>query len=135
MIGITLPFNEINDQYLSLPIDYIQILFQNKNEWLNPSFHDLQRINKILMTRKIRSVVHINVCICIINLAGNNLSRAIQELQYAKEINAQYIVIHCGIKGKKIPIPTEIFKKNLNNLILLTGIPILLENSASKRCY
>ena len=65
----------------------------------------------------------------------NYLSRAIQELEFAEEINAQYIVIHCGTKGKRNPIPIEIFRKNLNNLIIQTKIPILLENSASKRCY
>src|SRR5277367_6637197 len=135
MIGITLPFNEINDQYLSLPISYIQILFQNKNEWLNPSINDLKNLNKDLTTKNIRSIVHINVKICVINLTGNYLARAIQELHFAKIINAQYIIIHCGTRGKNIPIPKEIFKKNLNNLITYTKIPILLENSASKNCY
>src|SRR5271156_5250968 len=73
MIGITLPFNEINDQYLSLPISYIQILFQNKNEWLNPPINDLKNLNKDLTTKNIRSIVHINVKICVINLTGNFL--------------------------------------------------------------
>ena len=53
MIGITLPFNEINNHYLDLPISYIQILFQNKNDWLDPSLNDLERLNKVLMTRNI----------------------------------------------------------------------------------
>ena len=135
MIGITLPFNEINDQYLNLPISYIQILFQNKNEWLDPSFNDLKRLNKVLITRNIRPIIHINVQICIVNLTGKYLSRVKQELQYAEDLNAQYIVIHCGTKGKKKPIPINIFRNNLNNLIALTQIPILLENSASKKCY
>ena len=135
MSGITLPFNEIDDHYLNLPISYIQILFQNKNEWLDPSFNDLKRLNKVLMTRNIRPIIHINVQIHIVNLTGNYLSRAIQELQYAKELNAQYIVIHCGTKGKKKFIPKDVFRKNLNNLIAQTRIPILLENSASRKCY
>ena len=135
MLGITLPFNEIDDHYLDLPISYIQILFQNKNEWLDPSFNDLKRLNKVLMTRNIWPIIHINVQICIVNLTVNYLSWAIQELQYAKELNVQYIVIHCGTKGRRIPIPIETFRSNLNNLISQTRIPILLENSASKKCY
>src|SRR5271156_2904411 len=135
MIGITLPFNEINDHYLDLPISYIQILFQNKNDWLDPSLNDLERLNKVLMTRNIRPIIHISVRICIVNLTGNYLSRVKQELQYAKDLNAQYIVIHCGTTGTKRPISVDIFRQNLNNLIIQTQIPILLENSASKKCY
>src|ERR1700722_10091999 len=136
MIGITLPFNEIfNDQYLNLPITYIQILFQNKHEWLTPSSNDLIKAEKALRSKNIRPIIHINVKICIINLTGNYLHRAIQELEFAKILKAQYIVIHCGTKGRRIPIPIETFRSNLNNLISQTRIPILLENSASKKCY
>ena len=135
MIGITLPYNEINDQYLNLPINYIQILFMNKNEWLNPPIKHILSLNKTLKNKKIISIIHINVKICITNLTGNNLARLQQELEYANAIQAQYIVIHCGTKGNKEPIPREFFKERLNHLISLTKIPILLENSASKRCY
>ena len=135
MLGITLPFDEISDQYLNLPISYIQIIFQNKKKWLNPSINDLVNLSKVLNDKGIRVIVHINVKICIINSTGNYLSRAIQEFEFAKRIKAQYIVIHCGTRGRQQPIPKEIFKKNLNRLIFQTDIPILLENSASKKCF
>ena len=116
MLGITLPFNQISDQYLNLPISYIQILFQNKKDWLDPSFNDLKRLNKVLMTRNIRPIIHINVQICVVNLTGNYLSRVKQELQYAKELNAQYIVIHCGTKGRKKPIPIDVFRSSSSGM-------------------
>jgi endonuclease IV len=135
MTGITLPFNEISEQYLNLPISYIQILFQNRKEWLYPQEKELIKVKNQLSNKQIRPIVHINIKLCIINLTGNFRSRAILELGYAKALNAQYIIIHCGTKGSKNPIPLHTFKTHLNDLVSLTQIPILLENSASKKCY
>ena len=54
-------------------------------------------------------------------------------------MNAQYIVIHCGSKGgRKNPrrtIPIEKFIERLRQLQKESSIPILIENSASKKCF
>jgi endonuclease IV len=139
-LGITLPFNQINDQYLNLPIDYIQIIFQDKGNWLNPTHNDLFRLNKKLKQLNIIPIVHFNVKLSIINLGfgeprSQYQSRVKQEIEYAKTLNAKYLVIHCGTRGKKDPIPKNHFRNQLNHLINSTRIPILLENSASKKCY
>ena len=80
-------------------------------------------------------VVHISVQLCISRSYGKNLIRINQELKYAQKLNAQYVVIHTGTRGKRTKIPLQIFKDRLTNLLSLTRIPILVENTASKQCF
>ena len=135
MLGVTLTFDKITNDHLNLPIQYLQILFQNQNVWLNPTENDLKDLNKKLKSKNIRPIIHINVKICITNLTNTYLCRAQQEIEYAERLNAEYIIIHCGTKGRKKEIPREFFRDQLNELISRTNVPILLENSASKKCY
>jgi endonuclease IV len=135
MSGITLSFNDIIEEYLDLPIQYIQILFQQGRQWIDPTNKELYDLKKELQQRNIRPIIHISVQIQIINLTSNYLSRAIQEINYGGKLGAEYIVIHCGTRGRHRPIPKEHFKERLNDLISKSRIPILLENSASTNCF
>ena len=73
------------------------------------------------------ATVHISVRFCISRSYRKNLIRINQELRYAQKLNAQYIVIHTGTRGKRTKIPLRIFKDRLTNLLSLTRIPILVE--------
>ena len=135
-VGITLTFNKITNDLLNLPIQYLQILFQDGNEWLTPSLKELKTLDKTLKSKNIRTIIHINVRIHITNLTNINLARAQQEIEYAEILGSRYLVIHCGTKGRgNRKVPINWFRNRLNELISRTKIPILLENSASKKCY
>src|SRR5215469_6926874 len=120
MSGIILSFNDITKEYLDLPIQYIQILFQNGRTWIDPTNKELFDLRKQLQQRNIRPIIHINVQIQITNLTGNYLSRAKQEIDYGRKLDAEYIVIHCGTKGSKTTIPKNFFKERLNHLISIS---------------
>src|SRR5215469_10940261 len=135
MSGITLSFDKITKDYLNLPIRYIQILFQNGRNWIDPTDNELFNLRTELQQRKIRPIIHINIQIQITNLTGQYLSRVKQEIYYGRKLNAEYIIIHCGTKGQKRTIPKSFFKDRLNHLISISPIPVLLENSASIKCY
>jgi len=136
-IGITLTFDNIlkQDHIKLLPITHLQILFQNKLQFLYPTEQDLYNVRSYLKNKDIETIVHISVQLCISRSYGKNLIRINQELRYAQKLNAQYIVIHTGTRGKRTKIPLRIFKDRLTNLLSLTRIPILVENTASKQCF
>jgi len=136
-IGITLTFDNIliKDHIKLLPITHLQILFQNKNNFIYPTQQDLYNVSSYLKFKNVVLIVHISVQLCISRSYGKNLTRIKQEFYYAHKLNAQYIVIHTGTKGKRTKIPLHIFKERLTNLLTLTKIPILIENTASKQCF
>src|ERR1700741_1581053 len=136
-IGITLTFDKIlSQEYVKLlPITYLQILFQNKLEYIYPNQQDLYNVYSYLKFKKIDLIVHISVQLGISRAYGRYLDRIKQELKYAQILNAKYIVIHTGTKGKRKQIPLHIFKERLTNVLLLTKIPLLIENTASKQCF
>src|SRR5215469_1007801 len=110
MSGITLPFDKITKDYLNLPIQYIQILFQNGRNWIDPTDNELFNLRTELQQRKIRPIIHINIQIQITNLTEQYLSRVKQEIYYGRKLNAEYIIIHCETKGQKRTIPKSFFK-------------------------
>ena len=136
-IGITLTFDNIltQEHIKLLPITHLQILFQNKLQFLYPTDQELYNVRSYLKNKNVEIIVHISVQLCISRSYGKNLMRINQELKYAQKLNAQYIVIHTGIRGKRTKIPLQIFKDRLTNLLSLTRIPILVENTASKQCF
>src|SRR3989337_2105465 len=136
-IGITLTFDNIliQDHIKLLPVTHLQILFQNKLQFLYPTDQDLYNIRSYLKNKDIEIIVHVSVQLCISKSYGKNLKQINQELKYAQKLNAQYIVIHTGTKGKRTKIPLKIFKERLTDLLSLTRIPVLVENAASKQCF
>src|SRR5215469_8477527 len=135
MSGIAISFDDITEEYLKLPIQYIQVMFRQGREWTDPTNEQLFKVKSKLRQRNIQPIIHINFEIHITNLTNRNLSCVKQEIDYGRKIDAEYIVIHCGTKGDKKQIPTQIFKERLNDLVNLSQIPILLENSASINCF
>jgi len=97
-IGITLTFDNIlkQDHIKLLPITHLQILFQNKLQFLYPTEQDLYNVRSYLKNKDIETIVHISVQLCISRSYGKNLTRINQELRYAQKLNAQYIIIHTG---------------------------------------
>ena len=62
-IGITLTFDNIlkQDHIKLLPITHLQILFQNKLQFLYPTEQDLYNIRLYLKNKDIETIVHISV--------------------------------------------------------------------------
>ena len=75
----------------------------------------------------------------IANYYGYFRQHILREVNYGKQLNAKYIVIHCGSKGgrknQKREIPTNKFIERLSQLCNESPIEILVENSASKKCF
>ena len=75
----------------------------------------------------------------IANYYGYFRQHILREIDYGKQLNAKYIVIHCGSKGgrknQKREIPTDKFIKRLSQLCDESPVEILIENSASKKCF
>jgi len=75
----------------------------------------------------------------IANYYGYFRQHILREVNYGKQLNAKYIVIHCGSKGgrknQKREIPTNKFVERLSQLCNESPIEILIENSASKKCF
>ena len=53
MSGITLSFDDITKEYLDLPIQYIQILFQKGRQWIDPTNKELFDLKRKLQKRNI----------------------------------------------------------------------------------
>ena len=111
-IGITLTFDNIllQDHIKILPITHLQILFQNKLQFLYPTDQDLYNARSYLKNKNIETIVYISVQLCISRSYRQNLIRINQELKYAQKLNAQYIVIHIGTRGKRSKIPFKYLK-------------------------
>ena len=62
-IGITLTFDNIlkQDHIKLLPITHLQILFQNKLQFLYPTEQDLYNVRSYLKNKDIETIVHISV--------------------------------------------------------------------------
>src|SRR5436190_2094883 len=107
MIGITSEFTKVIENCERYPeIKYIQILFCQRN---------------------------------IAIYYGYFRRHILREINYGKQLKAQYIVIHCGSKGGrkniKRTISIEKFVERLKQLQEESSISILIENSASKKCF
>src|SRR5215469_5298080 len=121
MSGIAISFDNM-EEYLDLPIQYIQVMFRQGRKWTDPTNEQLFKMRNKLWQRNIRPIIHINFEIHITNLTNRNLSRAKQEIDYGRRLNARYIVIHCGTRGDKKQIPTQFFRERLNDLVNLSQI-------------
>ena len=153
MIGITSEFTRIIENCERHPkIKYIQILFCQRNIGIHyPEKRELDSISNYLKNRKVTPIIHISmgkdpkwwnntpIHLTIANYYGYFRQHILREIDYGKQLNAQYIVIHCGSKGgrKNIrrTIPIEKFIERLRQLQEESSIPILIENSASKKCF
>ena len=153
MIGITSEFTAVIDNCEANPtIRWIQILFCQRNKGIYyPDKEELRKIRNYLRNKGITPIIHISmghdpkwwnngsIHPTIANYYGYFRKHILREIYYGKEIDAQYIVIHCGSKGgrnkKKKEIPENKFLERLTQLVNESPIRILIENSASKRCF
>ena len=75
----------------------------------------------------------------IANYYGYFRQHVRREIEYSIQLNAKYIVIHCGSRGgkhkTKKEIPEQTFIERLRQLQGESPIKILVENSASKNCF
>jgi hypothetical protein len=74
-IGVTLTFDNIlkQDHIKLLPITHLQILFQNKLQFLYPTDQELYNVRSYLKNKDIKTIVHISVQLCISRSYERNL--------------------------------------------------------------
>ena len=153
MIGITSEFTKVIENCERHPeIKYIQILFCQRNIGIYyPEKRELDSISNYLKNKKIIPIIHISmgkdpkwwnntpIHPTVANYYGYFRRHILREINYGKQLRAQYIVIHCGSKGGrkniKRTIPIEKFVERLKQLQEESSISILIENSASKKCF
>ena len=127
MIGITSEFTKVIENCERHPeIKYIQILFCQRNIGIYyPEKRELDSISNYLKNKKIIPIIHISmgkdpkwwnntpIHPTVANYYGYFRRHILREINYGKQLRAQYIVIHCGSKGGrkniKRTIPIEKF--------------------------
>ena len=144
MIGITCSFHDVNN-YINLPIKYIQILFMTREDGpITVPITEIIQLKNKLTKRDIIPYVHIDLNIAIYHSYRIRTQNRLKWLfKYAEALGAKACIIHCGSlwnKGKPpkptdIPIRKEIFKQRLQKIVEITNQKILIENSASKKCF
>ena len=144
MIGITCSFHNVNN-YINLPIKYIQILFMTREDGpITVPITEIIQLKNKLTKRDIIPYVHIDLNIAIYHSYRIRTQNQLKQLfKYAEALGAKACIIHCGSlwnKGKPpkptdIPIRKEIFKQRLQKIVEITNQKILIENSASKKCF
>ena len=144
MIGITCSFHDVNN-YINLPIKYIQILFMTREDRpITVPITEIIQLKNKLTKRNIISYIHIDLNIAIYHSYRIQTQNRLKWLfKYAEALGAKACIIHCGSlwsKGKPpkptdIPIRKEIFKQRLRTIVNITNQKILIENSASKKCF
>src|SRR6185312_4403969 len=150
---ITSEFTEVIENCERYPnIRYIQILFCQRTKGIYyPNQRELNSIRNYLKNKDIIPIIHISmgkdpkwwnktpIHPTIANYYGYFRQHILREVNYGKQLNAKYIVIHCGSKGgrknQKREIPTNKFIERLSQLCNESPIEILVENSASKKCF
>ena len=146
-VGITCSFTDIKN-YIHLPIKCIQILFETrKNRPINVPLTEIKRMGIILKQKGITPYIHFDLNIMIFSSYRIMTQNRIEWLfKYANELQAQGCIIHCGSMWtkKKRPKETdiqprkEVFKARLQKILdkpERRNIPLLIENSASPKCF
>src|SRR2546429_6116868 len=144
MIGITCSFHDVNN-YIDLPIKYIQILFMTREQGpITVPIIEIIQLKERLIKRNIIPYVHIDLNIAIYYSYRIQTRNRLEWLfRYTEALGATASIIHCGSLWNKkkspketdIPIRKEVFKNRLRKIVKMTGQKILIENSASKKCF
>ncbi|HJU59817.1 MAG TPA: TIM barrel protein, partial [Nitrososphaeraceae archaeon] len=111
---------------------------------INVPIDEIVHLRKRLEKRNIIPYIHIDLNIAIYHSYRIRTQNRLKWLfRYARALRAEALIIHCGSlwnKGKRpretdIPIRIEIFKQRLLKIAQMTNQKILIENSASKKCF
>jgi endonuclease IV len=134
--GITLNWHE-RYSVTKYDCNIVQLLFQQKTEYISPNNKDLFGYNKFLNNKRIKCYVHISVNLNIAHAYAQNLFRIKTEIIYGHKIGAIGFVIHCGSKKghHNTEISEETFDNKLRIIRSLTNKDLFIENSASKKCF